>query len=105
MQGDRSLLVDQAALTATASQQSEFLSVPKAARRLGVSPATLYRMVDAGQFPAMRMRGSIKILAEVVDAIRAELRAGRTVDVAKWAAAMQAAASGRAGGFSTEGER
>jgi hypothetical protein len=55
-----------------------------------VSRATLYRAIAAGQFPAIRIRGSLKILGEVVEEIIAAARAGEMVDVAEWTAARRA---------------
>ena len=95
MQGDRSLLTG--ALASGSDQPPACYSVPEAARHLGMSPATLYRAIAANQFPAIRIRGRLKVLREVVDEILAAARAGQTVDVAKWAAARRAA-PGRQGG-------
>jgi excisionase family DNA binding protein len=90
MQGDRTLLTGP--LVSMPDEPPVFYSVPQAARHLGMSPATLYRAIDAGQFPAIRIRGRLKVLCEVVDEILAAARAGQTVDVAKWTAARRLAA-------------
>ena len=105
MQGNRILLAGSLVPAPELDEPPVFYSVSKAARYLGMSPATLYRAIDAGEFPAIKVRGRLRVLREVVDEILAELRAGKTVDVAKWAAAMQAAASGMGGGSSAAGER
>jgi excisionase family DNA binding protein len=95
MQGDRRSL---AGVSMSASDEPPvFYSVPKAARQLGMSPATLYRAIAANQFPAIRIRGRLLVLREVIDQILAAARAGQTVDVAKWAAPHHAA-QGRGGG-------
>jgi excisionase family DNA binding protein len=81
MQGDRRSL---AGVSMPASDEPPvFYSVPKAARQLGMSPATLYRAIAANQFPAIRIRGRLLVLREVIDQILAAARAGQTVDVAR----------------------
>jgi excisionase family DNA binding protein len=95
MQEDRSL---HAGVSAPAPDEPPaFYSVPKAARQLGMSPATLYRAIAANQFPAIRIRGRLLVLREVIDQILAAARAGQTVDVARWAAGRHTA-RGREGG-------
>jgi excisionase family DNA binding protein len=44
-----------------------FLTVSQAAELLGVSPMTIYRAIDAGEFPAIRTRGRISIPAKAID--------------------------------------
>ncbi len=70
-----------------------YLSVTAAARELGVSPATLYRAIAAQEFPAIKIRGSLKVLRELVDDIVAAARAGETVDMTTWMAARRARTS------------
>lgn len=40
-----------------ANSQSPLLSVPQVARRLGVHPATVIRLIAGGNLPAMRLLG------------------------------------------------
>jgi excisionase family DNA binding protein len=44
-----------------------FLTVSQAAELLGVSAMTIYRAIDAGEFPAIRTRGRISIPAKAID--------------------------------------
>jgi len=46
----------------------EWLSTKEAARRLGVTPRTLYRFVDAGDLVAYRMGRVIRLQQSDVDA-------------------------------------
>jgi excisionase family DNA binding protein len=44
------------------SPPDDLLKVPEAARRLGVNPETLYRLIKAGNFPpAVRIGTSIRV--------------------------------------------
>ena len=45
-----------------------WLSTQAAARRLGVTPRTLYRFIDHGDLPAYRMGRVIRLKASEVDA-------------------------------------
>jgi excisionase family DNA binding protein len=45
-----------------------WLSTQDAARRLGVTPRTLYRFVDQGELPAYRLGRVIRLKADDVDA-------------------------------------
>lgn len=49
------------------SQETVWLSTPEAARRLGVTPRTLYRFIDEGQVPAYRFGRVIRLKANEVD--------------------------------------
>ena len=65
-----------------------FYTVPEAARILRVDPATVYRAIRAGQFPAVRVRTRYIVPARAVDRIAAIAAAsGSCVDVARLAAA------------------
>jgi len=65
-----------------------FYTVPEAARILRVDPATVYRAIRAGQFPAVRVRTRYIVPARAVDRIAAVAAAsGSCVDVARLAAA------------------
>ncbi len=46
----------------------EWLSTQAAARRLGVTPRTLYRFIDQGELPAYRMGRVIRLKSSEVDA-------------------------------------
>lgn len=46
----------------------EWLSTQDAARRLGVTPRTLYRFIDLGELPAYRLGRVIRLKAVDVDA-------------------------------------
>jgi excisionase family DNA binding protein len=87
------------ALAPTAERDNlpRYLSVAAAARELGVSPATLYRAIAAQEFPAIKIRGSLKVLRELVDDILAAARAGETVDMTTWMAARRARTSAPVG--------
>jgi len=84
MQGNRTLLTGSLASAPGLDEPPVFYSVPKAARYLGISPATLYRAISAGEFPAIKVRGRLRVLADVLDDILAASRAGQMVDVAAW---------------------
>jgi excisionase family DNA binding protein len=45
-----------------------WLSTQDAARRLGVTPRTLYRFIDLGDLPAYRLGRVIRLKADDVDA-------------------------------------
>lgn len=45
-----------------------WLSTQAAARRLGVTPRTLYRFIDQGELPAYRMGRVIRLKSSEVDA-------------------------------------
>ena len=65
-----------------------FYTVPEAARILRVDPATIYRAIRAGEFPAVRVRTRYIVPARAVDRIAAIAAAsGACVDVARLAAA------------------
>lgn len=62
-----------------------FYSVPDTARILGMSAMTLYRAIQDGQFPAVRIRGRLIVPARVIEAMaEATLADGRVVDAADW---------------------
>lgn len=45
-----------------------WLSTAKAASRLGITPRTLYRLIDEGQLPGYKMGRVIRLKAAEVDA-------------------------------------
>ena len=51
-----------------ATDEIEWLSTKEAARRLGITPRTLYRFIDAGDLPAYRMGRVIRLQQAAVDA-------------------------------------
>ncbi len=50
------------------SDEIVWLSTAKAAARLGITPRTLYRLVDEGQLPAYKMGRVIRLKQHEVDA-------------------------------------
>jgi len=56
-----------------------FYSVAQVARMLGMSPMTVYRAINAGEFPAVRIRGRLIVPAKAVEAMADEAVADRTV--------------------------
>lgn len=51
------------------AQSPRFYTVSQVAALIGVSPMTIYREIDAGQFPAVRIRGRLIVPAKAVDAM------------------------------------
>jgi excisionase family DNA binding protein len=49
---------------------AEFMSVPEAARHLGVGRKMVYQLLDNGALAFTRERGAIRILAEAVHSFR-----------------------------------
>lgn len=50
------------------SDDITWLSTAKAASRLGITPRTLYRLIDEGQLPAYKMGRVIRLKQAEVDA-------------------------------------
>lgn len=50
-----------------AGSEIEWLSTQEAARRLGVTPRTLYRFIDVGDLPAYRLGRVIRLKAADID--------------------------------------
>src|SRR6266540_7482723 len=74
--------------TASTSQESpespRFHSV-SAARILGVSPITLYRLIAEGEFPAIRIRSRLVVPAKAIEEMADAAIAGQSVvDTAVW---------------------
>jgi excisionase family DNA binding protein len=80
MQGNRTLLAGPR-VAVEPSEPPVFYSVPRAAQALGVSAMTLYRAINAGEFPAIKIRGRLRVLRAVVEEILEAART-QTVDVA-----------------------
>ncbi len=51
------------------SEEPRFYSVSQAARMFGTAPVTLYRAIRAGEFPAVRIRGRLIVLAKAIEAM------------------------------------
>lgn len=52
-------------------EHPRFYSVPEVARLCGTSAMTIYRAIDAGEFPAIRIRGRWIVPAKAIDEIEA----------------------------------
>jgi len=64
-----------------------FLSVPLAARQVGVSKATLYRLIEADVFPALRFRRRRVVAAVVIyEMATAAIETNSLIDPAAWVA-------------------
>ena len=50
------------------SPEFRWLSTAESARRLGITPRTLYRFIDEGQLPAYRFGRVIRLKEDEVDA-------------------------------------
>lgn len=50
-----------------AREQIDWLSTKEAARRLGITTRTLYRLIDSGQIPAYKFGRVIRLQADEVD--------------------------------------
>lgn len=75
-------------------QSPRFHSVPAAARILGVSPMTLYRLIAQAEFPAIRIGTRIVIPAATIDEMAtAAIKTGTIVDSAEWASGRQTSAA------------
>jgi excisionase family DNA binding protein len=71
--------------TANTAPRPRFLSVSALAKTLHVSEVTLYRAINAGEFPAIKIRGRYVIPAKVLDAMEdAALESGTVIDAAEW---------------------
>jgi excisionase family DNA binding protein len=54
--------------SAERAEEIEWLSTQEAARRLGITPRTLYRFIDHGELPAYRFGRVIRLQAREVQA-------------------------------------
>jgi excisionase family DNA binding protein len=62
-----------------------FLSVPEAARMLGMSSMTLYRAIAEGKFPAVRIRGRLIVPMAALEAmIEVAITERTVVDATGW---------------------
>ena len=65
--------------------ERRWLSVAELALELGMSQMTLYRVIAAGQFPAVRIGRRLVVPARVLeDMAAAALATGATVETADW---------------------
>ena len=65
--------------------ERRWLSVAELALELGMSQMTLYRVIAAGEFPAVRIGRRLVVPARVrEDRAAAALATGTTVDTADW---------------------
>ena len=81
-----------AAVVRSHDPKPRFLNVAEAARILGTHSMTLYRAINAGEFPAVKIRGRYVIPARVLDAMEeAAMSTGAVVDAADWVAGTGAA--------------
>ena len=63
-----------------------FYSVSTTARLLGTSEMTLYRAIQAGEFPAVRIRGRIIVPVKAIEAMTdAAFQSSGLVEAADWA--------------------
>jgi excisionase family DNA binding protein len=62
-----------------------FFTVTEVARMFGMSAVTVYRAINAGEFPAIRVRGRLFVPSRAVEEMVAAAIADRTVvDAAGW---------------------
>ena len=54
-------------LTIVTDPDTQWLSTQEAAKRLGITPRTLYRFIDHGELPAYRFGRVIRLRAHEVD--------------------------------------
>lgn len=59
--------------------EPRFLTVREAARRLRVSPMSLYREIEAGKFPAVRIRSRLVVPSRALQEIEDAAMTSRTV--------------------------
>ena len=68
-------------------RDDSYATVEEVAEQLRVSASTIYRLVNAGQFPAVRVGNSIRVPASAITALHNEvMRAGGLIDISEWAA-------------------
>jgi excisionase family DNA binding protein len=69
-----------------ASSAPRFYSVAQVATLFGISAMTLYRAINDGQFPAVRIRGRLIVPAQAVEAMaEAAVAEQGIVNAAGWA--------------------
>lgn len=70
------------------------MSVKEAAGALGVSEMTVRRAFDSGDLPGIRFGRTYRVSRVFVDALLAEVEAGRQINVTQYAASWPAAVAG-----------
>jgi excisionase family DNA binding protein len=66
-------------------EPERFYKVPEAARLLRVSTMTLYRAINEGKFPAIRVRNRLAVPAKAIDEMEASaLMTQSVVDTIDW---------------------
>lgn len=80
------------ARAAAAGEGPRFYQVAQVAAMLGVSTMSLYRAINAGEFPAIRIRGRLIVPARALEEMVEAACAGQTVvDAADWVPPAQVA--------------
>jgi excisionase family DNA binding protein len=70
----------------TGAAEQKWLSIAEVAIETGVSEMTLYRLIAAGQLPAVQFGRRLVVPAGVLDALAQKaLKTGRLVDASEWA--------------------
>jgi excisionase family DNA binding protein len=67
------------------SGRREWMSIAELAKELGMSQMTLYRVIAAGEFPAVRIGRRLFVPTRVLDQLaESALASGRLVSAAEW---------------------
>jgi len=67
------------------TRRREWLSIAELAKELGMSQMTLYRVIAAGEFPAVRIGRRLFVPARVLDQLaESALSTGQLVSAADW---------------------
>ena len=67
------------------AEAPRFYSVAEVARMLGTSQMLLYRAINAGEFPAVRIRGRLIVPAKALDAmVESAMASQSVVDARDW---------------------
>ena len=66
-------------------QRREWMSIAELAKELGMSQMTLYRVIAAGEFPAVRIGRRLFVPTRVLDQLaKSALASGQLVSAADW---------------------
>ena len=66
-------------------QRREWMSIAELAKELGMSQMTLYRVIAAGEFPAVRIGRRLFVPTRVLDQLaESALASGQLVSAADW---------------------
>jgi excisionase family DNA binding protein len=90
---------------ASSPEPPAFYSVAEAAKACRVSEMTLYRAIQAGEFPAVRIRGRIIVPGQVLRAMALAAMDGGIVDAADWAGPHQGHGAGSPGALPRQPHR